>query len=149
MRNGLVVTPAIGKLASPFRRIAGGLIDALLIALVPGFLSFTIFTESLRILVGILLVAYVIWALLRFARGSTPGKGLVGLEVVKSDGEKAGFFSMLIRETIGKFISSCVFSLGFIWILIDDENQAWHDKLMNTYVVESNSGLSPPQRDGQ
>ena len=141
--------PAIGRLASPFKRLAAHLIDALLIGLVMGFLSVAIPNESLRIAAVILLVAYAVWALLRFARGSTPGKGLVGLEVVKRDGQKAGLFTMLIRETIGKLISSSLFSLGLIWILVDDENQGWHDKFMNTYVVETSSGMPPPQRDGE
>lgn len=29
-----------------------------------------------------------------------------------------------------------VFSLGFIWILIDQDRQEFHDKIASTYVVE-------------
>ncbi len=36
---------------------------------------------------------------------------------------------------IGKLVSAAVLSLGFVWILIDKENQGWHDKLMRTFVV--------------
>ena len=44
---------------------------------------------------------------------------------------------MLFREVIGKFIiSSIVFGLGFLWIVLDKENQGWYDKLMSTYVVQ-------------
>ena len=42
----------------------------------------------------------------------------------------AGFGTMFLREIIGKAISSMVLSLGFIWILLDDKNQGWHDKLL-------------------
>jgi len=49
----------------------------------------------------------------------------------------AGFFIMLIREWIGKaIISGMIFSLGFLWILFDRDNQGWHDKLVSTYVVD-------------
>ena len=58
------------------------------------------------------------------------------MRVVKEDGRAAGFFAMLIRESIGKTISGMALSLGFLWILFDQDNQGWHDKLMNTYVVE-------------
>jgi uncharacterized RDD family membrane protein YckC len=59
------------------------------------------------------------------------------LHVAKENGERAGFFTMLFREVIGKFIiSSIVFGLGFLWIVLDKENQGWHDKLMSTYVVQ-------------
>jgi len=61
---------------------------------------------------------------------------LLGMRVVKENGRTAGFFTMVVRELIGKLISSSVFSLGFIWILIDPDYQAWHDKLMGTYVVD-------------
>ena len=43
---------------------------------------------------------------------------------------------MLVREWIGKPISMVVFCLGYLWILIDQDNQGWHDKLVDTYVVE-------------
>ncbi len=61
---------------------------------------------------------------------------LLGLHVAKENGERAGFFTMLIREVIGKFISSLVLGLGFLWIVLDKEKQGWHDKLMSTYVVQ-------------
>ena len=43
---------------------------------------------------------------------------------------------MLIRELIGKAISGMILLLGFLWILFDQDNQGWHDKLVSTYVVE-------------
>jgi uncharacterized RDD family membrane protein YckC len=84
----------------------------------------------------VLFVAYVIWAFMLFAKGMTPGKKLLGMRVIKEDGTSAGFFTMLIREWIGKAISGLILSLGFLWILFDRDKQGWHDKLMSTYVVE-------------
>ena len=90
-----------------------------------------------------LFVAYVIWAFVLFARGTTPGKNFLGIRVVKEDGISAGFWTMLIREWIGKTISGLIFALGFIWILFDRDNQGWHDKLMRTYVVGENMEVAP------
>jgi uncharacterized RDD family membrane protein YckC len=84
----------------------------------------------------VLFLAYTIWAFTLFAKGMTPGKKLLGMRVVKEDGTSAGFFTMLIREWIGKAISSLLLGLGFLWILLDRDKQGWHDKLMSTYVVE-------------
>jgi len=36
---------------------------------------------------------------------------------------------------IGMNISSLVIGLGFLWILIDENKQGWHDKIAGTYVV--------------
>ena len=84
---------------------------------------------------SVLVIAYAIFALILFAKGTIPGKMMLGLHVAKENGERAGFFTMLIREVIGKTVSGLVFGLGFLWIMLDKESQGWHDKLMSTYVV--------------
>lgn len=50
--------------------------------------------------------------------------------------QPVGFWTMLIRETLGKFLSGLILSLGYLWILFDDNKQGWHDKLVDTLVVE-------------
>ena len=116
------INPQFGRLASPARRLGAFVLEFL----VYGIIS----------LIG-LVIGGAIFALVLFARGTTPGKMLLGLHVTKENGERAGFFTMLFREVIGKFIiSSIVFGLGFLWIVLDKENQGWHDKLMSTYVVQ-------------
>lgn len=83
-----------------------------------------------------LLLAYFVWASLLFASGTTPGKKLLGMRVIKEDGSPAGWFTMFFREVIGKAISLSIFSIGFLWILLDPERQGWHDKLASTYVIQ-------------
>jgi len=82
------------------------------------------------------LIVYIIWAIRLFANGTTPGKLALGMYVVKEDGKRAGFGTMLFREWIGKWVSGLVLGLGYLWILIDKDRQAWHDKLASTYVAE-------------
>ena len=43
---------------------------------------------------------------------------------------------MLFREWFVKAASASVFLLGFIWVVIDDKNRGWHDKILDTYVVD-------------
>ena len=47
-----------------------------------------------------------------------------------------GFGTTLLREIIGKIISSIIILLGYIWILFDGQRQGWHDKIASTYVVK-------------
>jgi uncharacterized RDD family membrane protein YckC len=82
-------------------------------------------------------IGYGIWALKLFASGTTPGKNLLGMHVMTVNGQRAGFFTMLVREWVGKWISGLILSLGFFWILFDRDNQGWHDKLVSTFVVNT------------
>jgi len=85
------------------------------------------------------LVRWVIFFVQVFfwSRGQSIGKAILGLRVVDNKrGEKLGFGSMLIRELFAKTGSNLVFYLGNIWVLIDKQNRAWHDKIIDSYVVD-------------
>ena len=136
--------PDVGTLAPPIKRLAAYFLD--------GLVPFVLFLFSFGVaavaeqggmvdgIAGffflITQLAYLGYTFFLFARGQTVGKKLVGIQVITQDGDPAGFFTMLVREWVGKFISFLVLGLGYIWILIDPERQAWHDKLMTTYVIE-------------
>lgn len=139
------VDPHIGRLATPGKRLAAYVLDVI----IPGtviliLVSAAAATSELPFeigIVGVLLMAslwcaYLIVSLILFASGTTPGKKMLGMQVVNEDGSNAGFFTMLFREYIGKYVSGIFFMLGYLWILIDKHNQGWHDKLMSTYVVD-------------
>lgn len=153
--------PQIGALASPFRRLMAAVLDSIVLFVVLGaaFMSgLTVGGGSLALLgepvpgqapssahylalssifvvPAVLLLVYAVWALLEFRQGKTPGKRLVRIRVVREDGSAPGFLVMLLREWVGKWLSSFFFGLGLFWILFDKENQGWHDKLLRTYVV--------------
>lgn len=83
-----------------------------------------------------LLLAYLVVECVFYAKAASIGKKILGLQVVSSvDGSPLGFGRMLYRELIVKQAST-VFLLGYIWILVDDKNRGWHDKIMDTYVVD-------------
>lgn len=81
-------------------------------------------------------LGYAWYAIKLFIKGTSPGKKMLKLQVVKEDGADARLGTMIVREWIGRFVSSLVFGLGNIWILIDENKQAWHDKLGSTFVVD-------------
>ncbi len=89
--------------------------------------------------------AYVIWWLLALRRGQTPGKQLVGIRVIKSNGELSGWGYTFLRELVikglvGGFLSGM--SAGIYWVvdhlwpLFDSDRQALHDKMVDTLVVQ-------------
>lgn len=69
------------------------------------------------------------------ATGQSLGKKLLGIRIVQdTDGSAPGWGRGLGR-TIGYFISSVPFGLGYLWALWDPRKQAWHDKMVGTVVV--------------
>ena len=94
-------------------------------------------TTTAMIISLLLGIGYIVAQLIFFSKSSTIGKYALGLQVVSSkDGEPVGFWLMLFREWFVKQASGCVFLLGFIWVLIDEKNRGWHDKILDTYVVD-------------
>jgi len=68
--------------------------------------------------------------------GQTPGKMLMNIRVVKTDGTPIRDIDALMRY-VGYYINSAIFLLGWIWVLSNENRQGWHDKLANTYVVKA------------
>ena len=66
--------------------------------------------------------------------GRTPGKLLLGLRVISRNGRPITFWQAL-RRYVGYFLSAIAIYIGYLWILIDNRRQGWHDKLAGTYVV--------------
>ncbi|MBI4389586.1 MAG: RDD family protein [Nitrospinae bacterium] len=70
--------------------------------------------------------------------GQTPGKKLLGVRVVRVDGEPMDYKTAFNRFA-GYSVSGSVFFLGFIWALFDRNQQTWHDKMAHTIVVRKSS----------
>ncbi len=109
-------------------RIAALLIDAILIGIVA---SLVVDRGHVDLL---LLAAYgaVMWKL----RGSTVGGIILHQRVVRADGRALDWPTAIVRA-LACFLSLAVVGLGFIWIAIDPDKQAWHDKIAGTIVVRT------------
>jgi uncharacterized RDD family membrane protein YckC len=82
------------------------------------------------------------------ATGRTPGKMLLGLQVIGEDGTPIGFGAAFLRA-VGYLVSGVILNLGFIWAAFDKRKQGWHDKIAGTVVIireEQNqtAGISIP-----
>lgn len=88
-------------------------------------------------MVSLLLIAYVVVEFVFYAKGKSIGKAILGMQVVSStDGKPFHFWKMVFRECIVKAASGSAFGLGYIWVLIDEKNRSWHDKILDSYVVD-------------
>lgn len=66
--------------------------------------------------------------------GQTPGKLLLGVRIARISGQPLTIRRALLRY-VGYWLSAIPLGLGFLWVLVDDSRQGWHDKLAGTYVV--------------
>ncbi len=64
----------------------------------------------------------------------TIGQAALGLRVRRSDGRPLTI-GPAIRRVIGYYLSMLPLFLGFLWVLVDDRRQGWHDKLADTVVI--------------
>ena len=67
--------------------------------------------------------------------GKTVGKMIVGIKIIRDDGESMRLWEAFVRW-LGYFVSAFFIFIGFIWAIFDSKSQAWHDKFAGTYVVK-------------
>jgi uncharacterized RDD family membrane protein YckC/cytoskeletal protein CcmA (bactofilin family) len=81
----------------------------------------------------IFLAALAYFAGLWTWKGTTVGGTVLGLKVVRLDGQPLTFMVALVRALAAGF-SMIVLFLGFLWIAWDPEKQGWHDRIAGTVV---------------
>ncbi len=82
----------------------------------------------------IFLVALAYFAGMWTWKGTTIGGTVLGLKVVRLDGQPLAFIVALVRALAAGF-SIIVLFLGFLWIAWDSEKQGWHDLIAGTVVL--------------
>lgn len=83
--------------------------------------------------------SFVVWWILYYSypwatSGKTLGMALLGLRVVRRNGEDAGVRNALLR-TLSLPLSFLLFGLGFVGIITNREHRALHDRIADTAVV--------------
>jgi len=122
--------------ASLVGRLIALIIDWIALFVIGGLASALFGDEILGIgvgfIVGILYNSYF-WTQ---NNGQTPGKSLMGIRVVKTNGQPIGVLDAVIRY-IGYYINTFLLFLGWLWAVFDSRNQGFHDKLAGTVVVNA------------
>ncbi|MGH7082159.1 MAG: RDD family protein [Acetobacteraceae bacterium] len=113
-------------------RMLALLIDLILVAVALGW----VLDHGSSVLLILAAYGAVMWKL----KGTTIGGIVCDLKVVRIGGGPLDWGSAIIRA-LGCFLSLVVAGLGFIWIAVDREHQAWHDKIAGTVVVRVPKGV--------
>ena len=80
-------------------------------------------------------VPLVYYIVLWMLAGQTIGKWLMGVRIIRTNGERLRFRDCVLR-LIG-YLVSAILLLGYLWILVDNRRQGFHDKIAHTFVVYS------------
>lgn len=122
------------ELADTGTRFVALIIDSIILGIITGVLTRPglVVGGFASFVVGVIYQ----WYFLTQQNGQTPGKRMMGIRVVKVNGEPLQAADVLVRY-VGYFINSAAFMLGWIWALFDSKSQGWHDKLAGTYVVRA------------
>lgn len=135
-----------------FSRLAAFLIDNIVVSSLLFFIKFVVWIAKLSIgsdaiIFQPVLFQYDFFAILyylitsgyfvvaTYCCGTTIGKSLMKLRVVDVNGEKLTFISVVIRETVGRYLSALIVYVGYFMIGFDSHKQALHDKITDTYVI--------------
>ena len=89
---------------------------------------------------GFLLLLATYGAIMWKFKGTTVGGIVCDLKVVRIGGGPLDWGTAIVRA-LGCFLSLVIAGLGFIWIAVDREHQAWHDKIAGTVVVRVPKGV--------
>lgn len=111
--------------AGPIRRVAAHLVEVV----IWGFIAAYWFIA----------IPYVVWLLFALGRGQTPGKQLLGLVAVRSDGRRFGWGRMLVREIFKEIYWVLTLGLGIVidvmLLVLSDEPRTVADRVMGSTIV--------------
>ncbi|WP_160686927.1 RDD family protein [Clostridium sp. C2-6-12] len=85
--------------------------------------------------VVIYLIGLTYFILMTYYCGGTLGKKLLNLKVCKGNDEKLTLFTVVYRESIGRYLSGLILFIGYIIIGVDSKKRGLHDILSDTLVV--------------
>jgi uncharacterized RDD family membrane protein YckC len=106
--------------------MAGGLLDFVLVMIL-----FNLVGGSPQGYLVVLAYFAGMWAW----KSTTVGGVVLGLKVVRLDGQPLSFPVALVRALSAAF-SIVVLFLGFLWIAWDPGKEGWHDKITGTAVIK-------------
>ena len=82
-------------------------------------------------------IGWLIWWFIVAPRGQNPGKAVVGIRVIRTNGDAVRTGGMLARGLAGFVAGIIPFYLDELWLLWDRDAQTLHDKIVSTVVVRA------------
>lgn len=79
----------------------------------------------------------VYYAMLEGRSGQTVGKRALGIRVVDTRTGAPIGTGRAVGRYFARILSALPCYLGYLWMAWDDQQQTWHDKMVNSYVVKT------------
>ncbi|MBE0598914.1 MAG: RDD family protein [Desulfuromonadales bacterium] len=144
-------TPSF-RFAGFWLRLVAFLLDSLLVSVLQFVLSFLLLQASrlagapidektflihltLEFFGMVLAIAYFVF--FTGYSGQTPGKRVMKLRVVRTDGTAVGYGRAFLREVPGKLLSGVLLGIGYLMVIFHPKKQGLHDLLADTYVIKT------------
>jgi len=133
------------KAAGFWMRFWAFLLDLLIIGAITGILVKPVFKviglsvndstwyAPISILSAVVYFAYFVLMTKFFSQ--TLGKMVFGLKVVKDNGEKLDWMTVLFRELVGRFMSNMFFKIPYLIVIFTPRHKGVHDFVADTVVV--------------
>jgi uncharacterized RDD family membrane protein YckC len=118
-----------------WRRLVAVIIDGVILGAITGVLMAIFGAQQAASWLGSIIgIIYVIgfWTW----RGQTPGKMVMGIKIIKTDGSPIGIGRAILRY-VGYLVSTIIICIGYLMIAWDSKKQGLHDKIAGTYVVKT------------
>ena len=139
------VGPAVGTVAAAFGPRGQGVVLGLLVFLATveffRLVASRLAPDSavlmgFRVLLASAVVGlgYVLWFWAN--RGATPGKKMLGLKIVREDGEDPIGWGTAFMRFVGYMVSGAILYIGFLMIAFNPEKKGLHDMIAKTRVLK-------------
>jgi uncharacterized RDD family membrane protein YckC len=140
------------QLSGWWRRVGAYILDAIFTAIVSwvgwGLILADSTAAGVILLFAGIAVAFLYYPLTMMREGphngQTWGKQVLGIRVVRDDGQTVGFGFAVLREFVVKYLLFAVVGgiafgipwlIDMLWPLWDSQNRALHDMIVKTHVV--------------
>ena len=95
-------------------------------------------------------IGYLVWTLIVWARGQTPGKQVMKLRVYHPQNQRAANWGqMFLRQFVGGIVNS-LFYIGLIisvvFLFTDPQRRTVPDRIAGTIVLDDPNGVLAPQK---
>jgi uncharacterized RDD family membrane protein YckC len=127
--------PADPRYAGFWIRVGAVILDAFIFGLPMAIVLILIGQENTALGSLIQTVAGALYAMVGWVRfGRTVGGAIVGLRLVRVDGQPVTYGTALIRYLM-IFVSFAALCIGIIWVAFHPRKQGWMDLVAGTYVI--------------
>jgi uncharacterized RDD family membrane protein YckC/Tfp pilus assembly protein PilE len=131
-----VAMPVPIKYAGFWVRAGALVIDSAVMWLVGAALGFVLGNGKASVALQTI-VSFGYYVLMITYYQATVGKIVVGLHIERTSGERVGLGRAILREVIGKFLSTLLFGFGYFMAGWTKKKQGLHDMVADTVVVEN------------